>query len=201
MADPTPSPPTGIRWDELRGFLWSCVASCHPANAGPRIKGVARGVYSHSPNVVCTGILAGLLVFAVGSHGCTLPTLPPWPWFNPTPGPLTALEKSFHDAYAADTDAQKADHVAKLAEMTDAFVPRAKQAGTVKTAGDLYTAWQSATSILIGKGALPNVGKAIAVYLDTKLPTVKSQPMTDDLWNTAISEFSIVSAALKKGAK
>lgn len=210
MADPTPIPPTpapqpsGIRWDEFRDWaksLWTCAVATRPKHVGGAVKGAARGLYSHSPNILSTGILAAALVFAVGAHGCTLPTLPPWPWFNPTPAPLTALEKSFADAYAADTAPDKAALVAKLATLTDSFVGSVRQSGQVKTTGDLFASWKSSVAANVSVGKIPHVDAAIAAYLDGKLPTVAATPMTDQLWLTAVSEFSTVAAALKKGAK
>lgn len=121
---------------------------------------------------------------------------PPGPGPQP-PGPVpSALQASLQAAYAADTDPQKAAHVAALADLLGAIVGTAKASGTVNKASDLQNAVHNAINLAIGANGLPEVRKVGTAYLMTKMPTT-DQPMSDAIWATAATEYGNLSVALK----
>lgn len=144
-------------------------------------------------------LLWGATAYLVDTGRVQLP-LPNWVWVRPAPAP-TALEANIRAAYVAETDPQKAAHAATLADVFATFKASATAAGTLKTVGDVYPALKTAANVKGLTGTVPVVSKAIADYLDTKLPTAPTTPLTDAVWATIGTECGNVAAALKKEAK
>jgi hypothetical protein len=157
----------------------------------------AKGVYP----VIAATIQNGKIVATSKLIDLTDPA-PPTPPTPPTPtDPLAA---AIQTAYAADPDPAKAMHTATLASVFSKIVPATRAAGAAKTVADVDSIVQAATVNAIGKGSLPKVGAAIGAYLNAKLPTARTTPMTDQLWMQTDAEFNNVANAIMaatKGAK
>lgn len=168
----------------------------HVAQGGAGcVTGLVGVLWRNSPNIAGTLVIVAVGVLLAMQKGCTLPFVPP------SPVQPTALEQEIRTAYVSETDPAKAVNAAKLASLLGQAIAAARADTNVKTVGDVEARNKNATDNLIGSASLPVLRKAIGAYLDTKLPIVKTTPMTDQIWLQASAEFSRVKDAILKGAK
>jgi hypothetical protein len=142
-------------------------------------------------------IVAASLCWLGVKDGCApLPPVPPGP--NPPgpnpPGPVSI--KVIQDAYAQDTDSDKAQSAAKLAavyrQAADDFAGRA----SFTTLSAVDSAIRDAAVDQIGAVAITKTRLAIGTYLRAMLPVSPAQPLDDAMRQKARSAFDAVSKAL-----
>lgn len=144
-------------------------------------------------------VVAGSLCWLGFKDGCApplppIPPRPPNPPNPPTPNPVSI--KVIQDAYAQDTDSDKAQSVAKLAavyrQAADDFAGRA----SFTTLSAIDSAVRDAAVDQIGAVAITNTRMAIGTYLRGALPVVPTQPLDDAMRQKIRSAFDAVSKAL-----
>ncbi len=111
------------------------------------------------------------------------------------PPPDDPLVKALQDAYATDTDADKAKHVKALAAL---YRQAAKMdLSTEATAGDLQTTLRKAAAQLLPATALDKTRAAVAVELKKVLPATPGEPLTVDTRRAAQALFAKLALALE----
>ncbi len=119
---------------------------------------------------------------------------------DPGPGPQppsSELAKALKAAYAADTSADKAKHLASLAAIYRQAIPFVDDA---KTVGVLMEDIRKVRVNMIGEGLLA-VRQVIGKELNAKLPKDLATPLTADLKKLCKDEFTRMAAALEEVAK
>lgn len=147
----------------------------------------------------CVGASGDTVVRAVTSVviGTPAPPTPPVPPSPPTPtDPFT---QGLQAAYQADTDPNKATHLAFLAAVYKGIAASVVGDKSLSTLGDLFTQLHG-TIGAPGIGLLPTdlagVRKYIGQDMNQVLGTTATTPLTDALRQTAATEFSKISTAL-----
>lgn len=144
-------------------------------------------------------IVAGSLCFLGYKAGCAPPNppnppTPPTPPVPPVPNPVSI--KVISDAYAQDTDTDKAQSASKLAavyrQAADDFAGRA----SFTTLSAIDSAVRDAAVDQIGAVAITKTRMAIGTYLRGVLPLVPTQPLDDAMRQKIRSAFDAVSKAL-----
>ena len=118
----------------------------------------------------------------------------------PPPQPDDPLVKALKTALAAETDANKADLVRKLADVYRAGAADADGAA-VKTWGDLFQALVAKATAAGVAGKLPAVQAAVAAELKTVLPVAADAPLDAAGRIRARVAFTRVAVALTEAAK
>jgi hypothetical protein len=154
---------------------------------------IVEPVASGKVTIVVTPVGATIATKIPLTIGDVPPQPPPGP--GPTP-PTDPLTKALQDAFAAETDTQKAAKIADLAGVY-AKVGDIKAIGTVTTLGQLQATMRRAEILVVGANGLPKVLQAGSAYVAGKLPA-NDAPMTDTLWRQASDAYGAVAIALKK---
>lgn len=132
------------------------------------------------------------------------PPTPPGPGPVPPgpvpPGPESQLVKELKLAYAADTGAEKAKHLASLAAVYRE-VSAKTNAPEVKTAGDLLGVLRAAVGSLVPADALTALRKRIAVEVSASLPSDPAVALDTTTRQKASEVFTRVAQALEVTAR
>lgn len=129
---------------------------------------------------------------------------PPDP-VDPEAIPSAALRKAMQDAYDADPDPRKKDHVARLARHLGGIVKGLKTIG-IETDTDFDAKVHGSTSVALTDGdlpkgngdlALPAVRPAVGAFVQTRLPRRPGETVEETFWKAASIAYSQVAQALK----
>ncbi len=123
------------------------------------------------------------------------PPVPPGP--GPGPNPADPFMQGLRTAYAAETDAAKAQQVALLAALYRNVAASTVNQQELKTLGDLYQVLRTAGAALLPATALPKVRRVIADELDRTLGTNAAMPLDDASRKKVADEMSRMAKTLE----
>ena len=119
----------------------------------------------------------------------------------PPPGPTDPFVKGLQDAYTAETDAKKADHVAFLAGIYKAFAGSVATDTTLHTLADLFNKLHTAIEapgVGLAKGDMLKVRAYVGSDMNTVIGTQANTPLDATLRTKVATEFTKIANALSE---
>lgn len=127
----------------------------------------------------------------------TAPQPPPGPTPPIPVPPSDPLAQAVATAYAAETDAAKAQQVQELAALYRVAATSTVNDQALKTNGDLIAKMHAAAVALVGEAALPKVRRALGDYLNSKIDRTPTAAIQREVFGQAFATIATVLEGLK----
>lgn len=123
----------------------------------------------------------------------------PGPGPGPSPQPVTPLVKALRDAYAQETDAARARHLAQLSRVYSEGAAEVARTSP-KTLDPVWKVLSAKAKDYGLGGKIPKVQAALQQELKSKLPTRSDTPLDDRARQEIISVFTVAAQSLEQAA-